>query len=92
MDLSDAPTVLAQLPAAFEHVNEIHPHLSLKMKSSRKFMRQRVEQLHRLNMNNRRYIAYRPYPESGERSTRKVTFAESGKTSTRLLASPNRDV
>ena len=26
MDLSDALTVLAQLPAAFEHFNEVHPH------------------------------------------------------------------
>jgi hypothetical protein len=23
--ISDAPTVLAQLPAAFEHFNEVHP-------------------------------------------------------------------
>jgi putative transposase len=47
MDLSDAPTVLAQLPAAFEHFNEVHPHSSLKMKSPREFRRQRVEQLRR---------------------------------------------
>lgn len=26
-----APTVLAQLPAAFEHFNEVHPHSSLRM-------------------------------------------------------------
>ena len=26
MDLSDALTVLAQLPAAFEHFNGVHPH------------------------------------------------------------------
>lgn len=39
MDLSDAPTVLAQLPAAFEHFNEVHPHSSLKMKSPREFRR-----------------------------------------------------
>jgi transposase InsO family protein len=45
MDLRDAPTVLAQLPAAFEHFNEIHPHSSLKMKSPREFRRQRVEHL-----------------------------------------------
>ena len=44
MDLSNARTVLAQLPAAFEHFNEVHPHSSLKMKSSREFRRQRVEQ------------------------------------------------
>lgn len=30
MDLRDAPTVLAQLPAAFEHFNVVHPHSSLK--------------------------------------------------------------
>ena len=42
MDLTDAPTVLAQLPAAFEHFNEVHPHSSLKMKSPREFKRQRV--------------------------------------------------
>lgn len=28
MDLRDSPTVLAQLPGAFEHFNEIHPHSS----------------------------------------------------------------
>ena len=47
MDLTDAMTVLAQLPAAFEHFNEVHPHSSLKMKSPREFRRQRVEQLRR---------------------------------------------
>ena len=47
MDLSDARTVLAQLPAAFEHFNEVHPHSSLKMKSPREFRRQPVEQLRR---------------------------------------------
>ena len=29
MDLTDAPTVLAQLPDAFEHFNEVHPHSSV---------------------------------------------------------------
>jgi putative transposase len=47
MNLTDAMTVLAQLPAAFEHFNEAHPHSSLKMKSPREFRRQRVEQLRR---------------------------------------------
>ena len=47
MDLSDARTVLAQLPAAFVHFNEVHPHSSLKMKSPREFRRQWVEQLRR---------------------------------------------
>ena len=45
MDLSDAPTVLAQLPVAFEHFNEVHPHSSLKMRSPRQFRRHRVEQM-----------------------------------------------
>lgn len=35
MDLRDASTVLAQLPGAFEHFNEIHPHSSLKVMSPR---------------------------------------------------------
>jgi transposase InsO family protein len=39
MDLSDAPTVLAQLPAAFEHFNAVHPRSSLKMRSPREFRR-----------------------------------------------------
>ena len=43
MDLRDAQTVLAQLPAAFEHFNEIHPHSSLRMMSPREF-RQHEEQ------------------------------------------------
>ena len=37
MDLADAQTVLAQLPAAFEHFNVVHPHSSLKMRSPREF-------------------------------------------------------
>ena len=44
MDLTDAMTVLAQMRAAFEHFNEVHPHSSLKMNSPREFRRQRVEQ------------------------------------------------
>ncbi len=50
MDLTDAMTVLAQLSAAFEHFNEVHPHSSLKMKSPREFRRQRVEQLRRAQL------------------------------------------
>lgn len=42
MDLSNARTVLAQLPAAFEHFNEVHPHSSLKMRSPRAFRRQQA--------------------------------------------------
>ena len=34
MDLCDAQTVLAQLPAAFEHFNEVHPHYSLNADAS----------------------------------------------------------
>ena len=44
MDLSDAPTVMEQLPAAFEHVNEAHPHSALKMKSPREFRQHRAAQ------------------------------------------------
>ena len=47
MDLSDALTVLAQLPAAFEHFNEVHPHSSLKMRSPREFRRHHSEQRRR---------------------------------------------
>ena len=39
MDLSDAATVLAQLPAAFECFSEVHPLSSLKMRSPREFRR-----------------------------------------------------
>jgi transposase InsO family protein len=42
MDLTDARTVMAQLPAAFEHFNEVHPHSSLKMRSPREFRRHRA--------------------------------------------------
>ena len=63
MDLSNAKVVLAQLPAAFEHFNEVHPHSSLKMRSPREFRRQRVEQLRRAQPEQQRYIADRPCPE-----------------------------
>ena len=43
IDLSDA-TVLAQLPAAFEHFNEVHLHSSLKMRSPREFRRHQAAQ------------------------------------------------
>ena len=46
MDLRDAPTVLAQLPGAFEHFNEIHPHSSLKMMSPREFRRRHNQSAH----------------------------------------------
>jgi transposase InsO family protein len=44
MDLRDARTVLAQLPAAFEHFNEVHPHSSLKMCSPREYRRRQAAQ------------------------------------------------
>ena len=44
MDLRDASTVMAQLPAAFEHFNEVHPHSSLKMRSPREFRRHQAAQ------------------------------------------------
>jgi putative transposase len=44
MDLADARTVMAQMAAAFEHFNEVHPHSSLKMKSPREFRQQRAAQ------------------------------------------------
>ena len=37
MNLEDATTVMAQLPMAFEHFNNVHPHSSLKMRSPREF-------------------------------------------------------
>ena len=40
MDRSSAETVLAQLPDAFTHFNEVHPHSALKWKSPRRFRRE----------------------------------------------------
>lgn len=40
MDRSNAESVLAQLPDAFTHFNEVHPHSSLKWKSPRMFRRE----------------------------------------------------
>jgi transposase InsO family protein len=40
MDRSNAKVVLAQLPDAFMHFNEVHPHSSLKLKSPRMFRRE----------------------------------------------------
>ena len=39
MDRGSAEVVLAQLPDAFTHFNEVHPHGSLKLKSPRMFSR-----------------------------------------------------
>lgn len=44
MNLTDAQIVMAQLPAAFEHFNEVHPHSSLKMRSPREFRRLQAAQ------------------------------------------------
>jgi len=44
MDLSDAKAVMAQMEAAFEHFNELHPHSSLKMRSPREFRQHRAAQ------------------------------------------------
>jgi putative transposase len=42
MDRSSAEIVLAQLPDAFTHFNEVHPHSSLKWKSPRMFRREQA--------------------------------------------------
>lgn len=39
MGRSNAASVIAQLPSAFEHYNEVHPHSVLKMKWPRMFRR-----------------------------------------------------
>lgn len=44
MDRSTAAAVLAQLPDAFEHFNEVHPHSALKWKSPRMFRRELARQ------------------------------------------------
>jgi putative transposase len=40
IDRSNAEVVLSQLPDAFTHFNEVHPHSSLKLKSPRMFRRE----------------------------------------------------
>lgn len=44
MDRSTAATVLAQLPNAFTHFNEVHPHSALKLKSPRMYRRELARQ------------------------------------------------
>lgn len=44
MDRSSANVVLAQLPDAFTHFNEVHPHSALRYKSPRMFRRQLARQ------------------------------------------------
>jgi putative transposase len=43
MDTRDAKTVLAQLAAAFEHFNQVHPHSSLKMLSPHEYREQQKQ-------------------------------------------------
>jgi putative transposase len=51
MDRSTAAIVLAQLPDAFEHFNEVHPHSALKWKSPRMFRRELARQAHENDAN-----------------------------------------
>ena len=44
MDRSTAAIVLAQLPNAFTHFNEVHPHSALKLKSPRMYRRELARQ------------------------------------------------
>jgi putative transposase len=44
IDIVDARTVMAQMAAAFEHFNEVHPHSALKMKSPREYRQHRAAQ------------------------------------------------
>lgn len=37
MDLTDATTVMAELPAAIEHFNNVHQQSNLRMRSPREF-------------------------------------------------------
>jgi len=41
MDRSNGAVVLAQLPDAFRHFNEVHPHSALGYKSPRMFRKER---------------------------------------------------
>lgn len=61
MDLAKARTVMAQMDAAFEHFNEMHPHSAFKMKSPGEF-RQRRYPIASCS-SSRRYIANNPCPE-----------------------------
>jgi putative transposase len=37
MDLANARTMMAQMTMAFEHLNKVHPHLALKVRSPMEF-------------------------------------------------------
>jgi hypothetical protein len=49
MDRSSGAAVLAQLPDAFRHFNEVHPHSALGYKSPRMFRKERRRQALRTN-------------------------------------------
>jgi putative transposase len=51
MDRSTAATVLAQLPNAFTHFNEVHPHSALKLKSPRMYRRDLARQVQESDAN-----------------------------------------
>jgi putative transposase len=51
MDRSSAEAVLAQLPDAFTHFNEVHPHSALKLKSPRMFRRELARQARENDLN-----------------------------------------
>jgi transposase InsO family protein len=51
MDRSTAAMVLAQLPDAFTHFNEVHPHSALKLKSPRLFRRELMRQAQENDVN-----------------------------------------
>lgn len=51
MDRSSAKAVLAQLPDAFKHFNEVHPHSSLRYKSPRMFRDERMRQAQEIDAN-----------------------------------------
>jgi putative transposase len=44
MDRSSAAIVLRQMPAAFEHFNEVHPHSALGYRSPRLYRKELIRQ------------------------------------------------
>jgi putative transposase len=51
MDRSTAAAILAQLPDAVTHVNEVHPHSALQLKSPRMFRRELMRQARENDVN-----------------------------------------
>lgn len=51
MDRSSAEAVLGQLPDAFKHFNEVHPHSALNYKSPRMFRNERMRQAQEIDAN-----------------------------------------